>query len=467
MRINPFTIKELRQLTRAKAISGTLVTFLFACLAICYIVPVNAGINSNTGTMCFCFLMALLTLVLGVILPANAYTRLTRERGGTKGNPPDLTLLTALSPAEVIDGKIRAAIALMVLFTTAAMPFGVVAYLMHGISFAVIAQALAIVFCMSLASVHIMLAIASLRIVAVLRLLIFCVVFFALSGASIPLLFGVIFDDLMTPGAIEPFLLFIAAMVTLSIVFRGAAIAFLSPLVMERDKPLRTAVLVAAFGWLAYILSFLATSYSDFPDAILKYGATTAAVAVILGGYASAQPLSRSRRMIAARAELGRFKRFITWPFASGCSNSFAFAFFIAILAAAAPACAAFAYKGFWAKDTMTDFWQSYSISMLYSFTLLLFTRFVWIVFAARGKGLTPRVPPAIVPLAALAIGSIAQSVPSFLEVLQHPLKDADSFPLYFAGIPSEPMQHALYASYGFAISAILTCLASFIKTRK
>lgn len=465
MRINPFTIKELRQLTRAKTISGTLVTFLFACLAICYIVPVNTGINSDTGKICFCFLMGLLTLVLGIVLPANAYTRLTRERGGTKGSPPDLTLLTALSPAEVIDGKIRAAIALMVLFTTAAMPFGVVAYLMHGISFAVIAQALAVIFCMSLAAVHIMLAIASLRILSALRLIIFCIMFFALSCTSTPLIFGVICDEI-NPGALEPFLLFVAAMVTLSLIFRGAAIAFLSPLVMERDKPLRQAILVSTLGWLAYVLSRVATAPDSFADTVMTYDAITSIVAVILAGYASAQPLARSRRMITARAAMGRFKRFITWPFASGCTNAFAFAFLIAAIAAAAPVNHILANRD-GSSITLFNDWRTCCTAITYSFALLLFARFLWVLFAARSKGLSPRITPTVVPLAAFAVGSMAQSIPSLLEILQYPLQDPDTFPLYFAGIQNEPKLHILYASCAFGISAFLTCLTSFIKTRK
>ncbi|MBQ6457943.1 MAG: hypothetical protein IJJ51_03990 [Kiritimatiellae bacterium] len=472
MRINPFTVKELRQLTRSKAISGTLVAFLFVCLLVCYLTPINYGIRHDTGLLCFVAILFVLSFVLGLVLPVDVYQRLTKERG-TKRSAADFTLLTALGPADVIDGKIHAAFVLMVLYTTAAMPFAVVAYLLHGVSFAYMAQSLAAVFFTSLAMVHLMLAAASLKLPLVLRNTICAIAVFALCCAACPIFAEALFFD-GTYGSVHGFALLLAILATACLLLRGAAIAFFSPAVVERDRPLRMAVLICLVGWYCYALwpmeSGDAGAVRDRLTALAIFGTLLSAA---LAAYASAQPARRSRRMLAARSSMGALRRLASWPFASGAAPAFAFALAVGLFCTLQ-----LPLFRRWIADHIpgdptaslpldSTLWLCPVDIVLYAFAMLMAARTLWMLIAVRRDARPPRFSPAAVPFAAAAVFFLLQSVPPLLEILKRPLETTANFPFLLEGVSDFPVGHLFLSGGAFAAATLLLCLASFIATRK
>ena len=456
MTINPFTLKELRSLTRSRAISGTLVAFLVACLGVSYFVPILSGIDQHTGVKCFACIMFALGLALAVILPVNVYSRLMRERGGAKKSAPDFALLTALPPSEIIDGKLRAAMALMTLFAASAAPFAVFAYLLHGITFAEMAVALALVISYSAVAVHLMLAIAAMKVPRALRIVLATVAIFSITASIMPAS-SLIF--------IEPDLsdlpLYLAYALTACLILRGGAIAFLSPIVMDRDRPLRITITLLIFAWAAYILVLgIVKEPSSAIEPLTAYTFFTALLAVMLGAYAAAQPANRSRRMIAARPS-SRAKRFFSLPFAPGAASAFLFSFLVALVPAlAAPLALGYLNSTAATADSACcadmPFGPEIASILFYSFAILLAVRFIWRLLAVRTDGRTPRTSPIIVPIVSLTVFIVLQSVPSLLEVSGSPLEDPARFPFVYDSVEA---QWHLCASL-IAFSSALTALA-------
>ena len=175
MSINPFTLKELRQLTRSRTITGGLIFFLFASVAATYLIPLG-GITSRTGQNLAACIQTILGLLFTIVLPINVFVRMMKERRGKTA--ADLTLVTPLPPSSVVDGKLCSAFTLMFLMASASLPFGVAAYLMHGVTFVDMAKSLLLIAAVSGVGVMVAILIASLRVSSVFRVVLFIVVMF-------------------------------------------------------------------------------------------------------------------------------------------------------------------------------------------------------------------------------------------------------------------------------------------------
>ena len=465
MTLNPFTLKELRQLTRSKTIASSLVGFLCACLAVCYAVPAfNAGIDQSTGAVVFAFINAILMIVCAIVIPCNVFARIDKERGGSK-RAVDFTLLTALAPAEIIDGKLRGAFALIVLFSTAALPFGVFSYLLHGISFASIFTTLATTATIAVFASHAALALGVLRIGHRLRVFVFVVVL-VLGGAM--LLPALAFEGVWIVGSSSFSLLkFIAIALTVSCILRGFAIASFSPVVMERDRPLRVAVLFAFIGWGAYVVSLVFLPgfkvYSWIAVAS-DYLCAFAACAVLLALGASAQEEGYSRRMVAGRPKT-RLKRFLAWPFGTGAANGMFFAAALAFVVAVAWPLAKPLVDGYCIGHKVLDahgmiykveFEYAFATVLMYVFSVILLVRFLWYVVTRK-----VRISPMLVPLAAVALFAFFQSIPAIRAIAL-----AADWPDYFFDMPfcvlkinRHPLMHLCYAGCAFALGAVLNAI--------
>ena len=141
MTLNPFTIKELRQLTRSRTISGALICYLFLCVGVCYAVPLF-GLGYKTGGDLFAWLVTMLAVASAVVVPSGIFISMLAERRGKLTS--DMTLMTALPPSGIIDGKLRAGYALIGLFASATLPSAIFANLMRGIDWTKMGVALTI-----------------------------------------------------------------------------------------------------------------------------------------------------------------------------------------------------------------------------------------------------------------------------------------------------------------------------------
>lgn len=420
MSINPFTLKELRQLTRSRMISGALFFFLFASVIATYLIPLN-GISYNTGRGVVIYLGGSLTLLLGIVLPINIFVRMMKERRGKTA--ADLTLVTPLPPASIIDGKLRSAYALMFLFSAASLPFCVAAYLLHGITFVEMLKVLALVIGYACVTVHVTIAIASLAASPAMRVILVVIYAFIAVQTS---MFGGFVVEMSAEISWWDFVFVLCVMATVCLYLRAYAVAWISPRTTNRDLSIRVVSLLAASGWFAYVL--INRGGGDFDH---YYKALKAVSFVVMGVFTMmavravmAEP-GYSVRQLAARPK-SPFLRFWNWLFESGTVNGLFFAIaacvtFLLIL----PCLRTCLDIGRMAQGVSShageypyidDHFWSLSI-FLYGVAMLMLVRSLW--YRLRGRF---RIPLGLVPIAAGVLFAWIQTMPAAMELSGFPL---------------------------------------------
>jgi len=412
--LNPFALKELRQLTRSRTISGALILFLFASVLATYLIPLG-GISHDTGAGIALYLQFALSAMFAVVLPINLFVRMVKERRGK--NAADLTLVTPLPPSAVIDGKLTSAFALMFLFTAAAMPFGVASYLLHGVTFVQMVKSAAFVIVAASVVVSVALAIASIRCSPVLRVILFslfmlfCLQTVLVSSFGLTVAFG---------ERTESLLVALCAMASVTALARASAVAMISPKVMERDASLRITVLVLAVGWFGYVfLRQGAGGATAFLDSVEKVMALFMCLALALAVRATAQDAGYSVRQLAARPA-SRVLRVLAWPFRSGAVNGLFFALVLGLaVTSVLPLMRPYFNEQFrllgitsYGKTReVTDHWSGF-VFFAYVMSMLLYGRFLWYVLLRR-----MRLSPVLATVISLFALGLLQTVPSALEV--------------------------------------------------
>ena len=437
--MNPFTLKELRQLTRSKVISGTLVGFLLSALLLSYFIPVG-GVTYDTGRTLFSVIQLALGVLTLAILPANVFVRMMKERGGKRA--ADLTLATALPASAVIDGKIRSALALIGLSLTAALPFSSFAYLLHGISLGRMAESLLIVALLASVLVHFAVLIASLRLSAGFRWVAYIAFVVIGVGAGLPVCSAAFswrcgVESQSFQGG---FFVFAAVGVSLCLFVRAFAIAVLTPRSREHDLVLRVTTLVLVAGWGVY-------AYLRSGDAIRAWTVFAFLVFSVLSIFALVQPVGYSRRQLAAFRTKPVWRRIVFWPFMSGAANGFAFAF--------AGALAVSLVRPLIGNGADTK-WIAFTI-LLYDSALLLVLRAFWRVAAKRWTDLSPVL---VLGLFLLVLGFL-QSLPNLLEV------EAATVPFCYHGLKDGVIfdHHLQWSFAAFAVALVLN-VPALIRTR-
>ena len=134
--MNPYLLKELRQLTRSKIVSGGIVLLLFGqLLAAALTIPaVEKAAPPETagmlGTILLGILGGILGLALCLVLPFLVFARFVAE------NPKDRTLVelaTASPPSAVIDGKVQAGLVLAAALVAGSLPFQLLGVALRGV----------------------------------------------------------------------------------------------------------------------------------------------------------------------------------------------------------------------------------------------------------------------------------------------------------------------------------------------
>lgn len=452
MTINAFTLKELRQLVRTKSIAVSLIAFLFVALAIAYAVPVFFGMRQDTGETMFLGINCLLTLMLCIVLPCEVFSFLDRERGSAK-EQADFTMLTALPPSEVIDGKLRGAFAIMAIFSSAALPFGVLSYLMHGITFLRMLRVLSCTLCASCMLSHAALAIAAMKVPRIIRRCVFAVFLFA--AIALALLVSVRGDVSVFADKAGAFWTLAAVTFTACMIARGFAISMFAPSVMERDCPLRLTILAATFGWLWFILANGEDGGAGGRARLLAWFAATTAGSLVLAMHSMAQPLGYSRRMLASRPR-NPILRAIAFPFMSAAVNGFVFACILGTTVAVVE-------EIVMPPELQTAKWGSATF-LMYAFSILLLTRWVWRIFFSRSCSAV------LVPLLAVALFVFLQTIPPYIG-LGGNVAELAATPFYCPGIFTEPMAHlrqaAMAFSAAFGLNFATSIVAAIVRSRK
>jgi hypothetical protein len=143
-RLNPIVVKEVRQIVRGREFNYSFMVSLIAGLLVAFFGAASASGGMGTyGQSVFGALTGCLALVALVVAPIGAFSALRNER---LEQTIDLITVTALTPRQVIVGKLLAqAVKLGTIFAGMA-PFVAMSFLLGGIDFGTIVATLAVVF---------------------------------------------------------------------------------------------------------------------------------------------------------------------------------------------------------------------------------------------------------------------------------------------------------------------------------
>lgn len=452
--MNPFTLKELRQLTRSRTIASSLVLFLFAAVVMVYLFPLS-GISFDTGLGIFAAIVTALAVMFNLVLPVDVFIRMQKERGGKQTS--DLTLVTPLPPSAIIDGKLRSAYALMFLFSAASLPFGVAAYLLHGITFVQMLQLLALLIAASSMSVHITIAISAMRITPSARRVLFAVFMivnvYSVIGGTVALNFAgdALLDEFWVP---------LAVMTTVCLMLRAYAVALISPKVMDRDSGIRYTTLAAIVGWFAYvIIRYYSEGIRCFFSTMQGITYMSLIAVGLIAVRAVSQDAGYSVRQIAALPSAG-WKKVLRWPFASGMVNGFVFAAVVAVLVSSVLPMMADYISGQYVIQEVRPcdgnpdrvFAQCFCpmIEALYLLALLMYVRAVWYTVHRF-----LRIPPVLLPVIAEIIMVIIQTLPPAFELSGVCFPDLP-IPFMLKDCERAMAHHLVYSWSAFALGIVL-----------
>ena len=453
MKINAFTLKELRQLTRSRVVAIGLALYLTLAFAASYAIPLE-GITQHTGTNVFDAVNTILMVAIAGILPLDAFARLFRERGAN--GRADFTLLTTLPPVKVIDGKLCAAGALIILFVLATLPFAVFSYILHGIAPEEMAGRLLVSAAVGLANVSLAVAAGSLRASRVVRLAAVLV-----AGGAAFIFDVIVFAILMDLGTADfgTFALAAAIALTLALLARGFAVAFLSPEAIEREKPMRRAVAASVAGWAIYVLAQSGGAAYDFEEALAGWMMFSGGAFLAVAAFASVQKVE-GRKVDGRRMP--------------GAAGAFVFAVIgLALVALAIPAMKPWVDARYAAELTAMrvsgssfqrlNWYLAPGIFFMYAMATLLLVRAVW-----RWTASLLRVRPGVVPVAATVLFAFLVSLPGLLSILCG--TEASSYralPFNLDGIEQYPFRHLAYSAAAFAFALAVNARALVAAMRK
>lgn len=136
--LNPIMVKESRQSLKSRQFVVTFHLVLVAALAVLYLGLAFMGSEVSytaRGADLFLFCLWVLAFPLLVIVPFTAFRSLASEQ---EDRTYELMSITALSPRQIISGKLWSAAAQTVLYLSAITPFLALTYMLRGIAFTTI-----------------------------------------------------------------------------------------------------------------------------------------------------------------------------------------------------------------------------------------------------------------------------------------------------------------------------------------
>lgn len=445
MTIYPFTLKELRQLTRSKIIAGSLITFLFLALAMTYFIPLN-GIKPDTGYDIFIVVVLLYMAMVSLFIPAHLFIRLLKECGNR--NQIDISFITACHPNHIVDGKLASAFTLMGLYITASLPFCTVAHLLNGIDYISMAKLLTLQSCTAATLIATTLCIGLMRIPKPLKIIcglgMICSFFTASAGI---MLYMTVENDFA-----YPVLLIIALTLTYLLIARSFAISFIAPLTQQRDKAIRLVSIVAIIGW--FIYAILNSPISDYPckcsvkvrdsDAILTWAFFSMLLILAIGIKAATEPIGYSRRMLL-ELPAKKWQRWLSWPLSNGAVNGLTFTFIMGMLVSSSmPLLQSYYHYGH-----HNGFFKTPYIIMtigLYLFSIILYIRALWRLLSRYWN-----INAILIPIVSIVLFIIIQTIPSLLRLYE--ITTSYPIPFTIGTLDTRPIVHLLYAAAAFIIA--------------
>jgi len=170
-RMNPVTVKELRQAVRSGLVTGGFLLFVMALLLTMGGALLSQGsvtVDFRGGPEIFGYLVIILTVAATFLLPMYAGARLAGERTDPHAG---LLFVTSLSTWRLVWGKTLASVILAVIVYSACAPFITFTYLLRGIDFPTIVLVLVTSFLFSTTVIQFAIFIGALPIGKFVRII--------------------------------------------------------------------------------------------------------------------------------------------------------------------------------------------------------------------------------------------------------------------------------------------------------
>ncbi|MCP4375344.1 MAG: hypothetical protein GY794_04105 [bacterium] len=175
-RMNPITVKELRQTVRSGLVFGGFLLFILSLLLVMVwslLSMDSVGLDFQGGPEIFGYLVFVLMIISTVMLPIHASSRLAGER---KDPHARLLFTTTLSTWKVVRGKMQANVILAIIIFSTCAPFVTFTYLLRGIDFPTIFMVMATCFMISITALNAAIFAGALPIGRIIRIImtLFC-----------------------------------------------------------------------------------------------------------------------------------------------------------------------------------------------------------------------------------------------------------------------------------------------------
>ncbi len=246
--IHPIVLKELRQATQGRFLSGMLLTLVLAQLGSVGLFLFSSDLDSAAllsqggyGGTIFTILIVMLLFLGGLCLPVYATVRFVVERGG---EGLALLFISDLTPGRIIGGKIISNLVLAALMMCLCLPYMALTYFLRGIDLLAMGQALVLVAASIVCAVVMAIFVAAVPWQGLGRILL-------LAGSLIGLVWWFFWSTAVVVATIEGanwighttlgwWLLvpLIACLIILGL-FYFMSVALISPSVSNRAKPVR------------------------------------------------------------------------------------------------------------------------------------------------------------------------------------------------------------------------------------
>ena len=329
--INPVALRELRQLVRSKIITMSLavfpgILFVFTMLAVSTAMrdkpPEELAFGDGLGDGPFVMVSVMTGLVACLGIPFYATMKAIME---TKRDATGLEFTTALTPANIIGGRLAATAILIGATVATAMPFFIFAYLLRGIPLEQVFLVPFGLFAYGLSTFAIALSVACRQGSVAMKVITTVLLFFLLtifsSVSQISLTIG---SHSETPSALVTTTYILLSLVATLVFFRAYCASLLSPPHVDGERPFRRVV---------FALLLLSSTLAFFGlDACNAWCITWVSIAGVLLIQSALSPREIPR---AARgsAPLNFFLRLFSFPFTTGAVPGMLFAFLIIAIA--------------------------------------------------------------------------------------------------------------------------------------
>ena len=329
--INPVALRELRQLVRSKIITMSLavfpgILFVFTMLAVSTAMrdkpPEELAFGDGLGDGPFVMVSVMTGLVACLGIPFYATMKAIME---TKRDATGLEFTTALTPANIIGGRLAATAILIGATVATAMPFFIFAYLLRGIPLEQVFLVPFGLFAYGLSTFAIALSVACRQGSVAMKVITTVLLFFLLtifsSVSQISLTIG---SHSETPSALVTTTYILLSLVATLVFFRAYCASLLSPPHVDGERPFRRVV---------FALLLLSSTLAFFGlDACNAWCITWVSIAGVLLIQSALSPREIPR---AARGSAPRnfFLRLFSFPFTTGAVPGMLFAFLIIAIA--------------------------------------------------------------------------------------------------------------------------------------